>query len=171
MEMLPPARIRRIREADLPGMLAIINDAAQAYRGAIPADRWHEPYMPAQELAQEIAGGVVFWGAEEDARLRGVMGIQDKAEVALVRHAYVAPAAQRKGIGGALLRHVAGLAGKPVLVGTWAAAAWAIEFYRRHGFALVPEREKAALLRRYWSIPERQIEVSVVLADARWRAG
>ena len=151
-------------------MLAIINEAAQAYRGVIPADRWHEPYMPAAELAQEIADGVVFWLAGQDARLLGVMGIQDKGEVALVRHAYVAPSGQRKGVGSRLLRHVQGLAGKPVLVGTWAAATWAIEFYRRHGFALVPQPEKDMLLRRYWSIPARQVETSVVLADARWRA-
>jgi N-acetylglutamate synthase-like GNAT family acetyltransferase len=135
----------------------------------IPADRWHEPYMPAQELEAEIADGIVFWVAEEDSRLLGVMGIQDKGEVALVRHAYVSPSAQKKGIGTRLLRHVQGLAAKPVLVGTWAAAAWAIEFYLRNGFALVPDAHKDALLRKYWSIPERQIETSVVLADARWR--
>jgi N-acetylglutamate synthase-like GNAT family acetyltransferase len=150
-------------------MLAIINDAAQAYRGVIPADRWHEPYMPAQELEAEIADGIVFWVAEEDSRLLGVMGIQDKGEVALVRHAYVSPSAQKKGIGTRLLRHVQGLAAKPVLVGTWAAAAWSIVFYLRNGFALVPDADKDALLRKYWSIPERQIETSVVLADARWR--
>ena len=150
-------------------MLAIINDAAQAYRGVIPADRWHEPYMPAQELESEIADCIVFWVAEEDSRLLGVMGIQDKGEVALVRHAYVSPGAQKKGIGTRLLRHVQGLAAKPVLIGTWAAASWAIEFYRRNGFALVPDADKDALLRKYWSIPERQIETSVVLADARWR--
>ena len=162
-------RIRQSREADLPQMLAIINDAAQAYRGVIPPDRWHEPYMPARELEAEIADGIAFWVAEEDAKLLGVMGIQDKGEVALVRHAYVSPGAQKKGVGTQLLRHVMSLANKPVLIGTWAAAAWAIEFYRRNGFAVIPEPEKDALLRKYWSIPERQIETSVVLADARWR--
>ena len=150
-------------------MLAIINDAAQAYRGVIPPDRWHDPYMPARELETEIADGIVFWAAEENDRLLGVMGIQDKGEVALVRHAYVSPGAQKKGIGTRLLRHVQGLAGKPILIGTWAAAAWAIQFYLRNGFALVPDADKDALLRKYWSIPERQIETSVVLADARWR--
>ena len=161
-------RIRPSREADLPQMLAIINDAAQAYRGVIPPDRWHEPYMPARELEAEIADGIAFWVAEEDSSLLGVMGIQDKGEVALVRHAYVSPGAQKKGIGTRLLRHVQGLTEKPILIGTWAAAAWAIQFYVRNGFALVPDAHKDALLRKYWSIPERQIETSVVLADARW---
>ena len=149
-------------------MLAIVNAAAQAYRGVIPADRWREPYMPSDELEREIADGVVFWVAEEDGRLLAVMGIQDKGEVALVRHAYVAPAVQRKGVGTSLLRHVQGLTGKPVLIGTWAAASWAIEFYRRNGFTVVPSSHKDRLLRTYWSIPERQIETSVVLADGRW---
>ena len=149
-------------------MLAIVNDAAQAYRGVIPADRWHEPYMPADELAKEIAAGIVFWVAEEGGRLLGVMGIQDKGDVALVRHAYVASAAQRTGVGTKLLRHVQGLTRKPVLIGTWAAASWAIEFYRRNGFAVVCDGDKDRLLRKYWSIPARQVETSVVLADAQW---
>ena len=161
--------IRQLRESDLPAAWAIINDAAQAYRGVIPADRWHEPYMPREELAAEIAAGVVFWIAENDARLLGVMGIQDKGDVALVRHAYVAPAMQRKGVGRALLRHVQSLADKPVLIGTWAAASWAVDFYVRNGFTVVSDGEKNRLLRKYWSIPERQIETSVVLADRRWR--
>ena len=148
-------------------MLAIVNAAAQAYRGVIPADRWHEPYMPPEEMAQEIADGVIFWVAEEDGRLLAVMGMQDKGEVALVRHAYVAPTAQRKGVGTSLLRHVQGLADKPVLIGTWAAASWAIEFYRRNGFTEVPGPRKDFLLRKYWSIPARQVETSVVLADQR----
>src|SRR5258705_11397097 len=163
--------IRKSAEADLAAMLAIVNDAAQAYRGVIPADRWHEPYMPADELAEEIAGGVVFWVAEEEGGLLGVMGIQDKGAVALVRHAYVAPTLQRKGVGTRLLRHVQGLAGKPILIGTWADASWAIEFYRRNGFAVVPNSHKDRLLRTYWSIPLRQIETSVVLADGRWMEG
>jgi N-acetylglutamate synthase-like GNAT family acetyltransferase len=160
--------IRKSREADSAAILAIVNDAAQAYRGVIPADRWHEPYMPSDELAKEIADGVVFWVAEQGGRLLGVMGIQDKGEVALVRHAYVAPSAQRKGVGTRLLSHVRGLTAKPVLIGTWAAASWAIEFYRRHGFTVVASREKDLLLRKYWSIPARQVETSVVLADGRW---
>lgn len=160
--------IRKIREADLGATLAIVNAAAQAYRGVIPADRWREPYMPPEELEKEIADGVIFWVAEEDGRLSGVMGMQDKGDVALVRHAYVAPTTQRKGVGTRLLRHVEGLAGKPVLIGTWADASWAIEFYRRNGFTVVPNRHKDSLLRRYWSIPARQVETSVVLADGRW---
>jgi GNAT superfamily N-acetyltransferase len=158
--------IRKSVEADLAAMLAIVNDAAQAYRGVIPADRWREPYMPADELAEEIAGGVVFWVAEQDGRLLGVMGIQDKGAVALLRHAYVAPNIQRKGVGTRLLRHVEGLADKPILIGTWADASWAIEFYRRNGFSVVPDSDR--LLQTYWSIPARQIETSVVLADGRW---
>jgi len=162
--------IRQARNADRPAMLAIINDAAQAYRGVIPADRWHEPYMPAGELAAAIADGIVFWVAQSAAGLLGVMGIQDKGEVALVRHAYVSPAAQKRGIGTRLLHHVQDLAAKPVLIGTWAAATWAIAFYCRNGFTVVSEVDKDTLLRRYWSLPERQIETSVVLADARWIA-
>lgn len=160
--------IRSFVASDLPAILTIINDAAQAYRGVIPADRWHEPYMPREELQSEVAAGVVFWVAEEERRLSGVMGIQNKGEVALVRHAYVAPAMQRKGIGQALLRHVQSLTDKPVLIGTWAAATWAINFYVRNGFTVVSEGEKDGLLRKYWTIPERQIETSVVLADRRW---
>jgi N-acetylglutamate synthase-like GNAT family acetyltransferase len=162
--------LRKSAPADLPGMLAIINDAAQAYRGVIPADRWHDPYMPAAQLGQEVANGILFWLAEGDAGLQGLMGMQDKGEVALVRHAYVAPSVQRKGVGSCLLRHVTALAGKPILIGTWAAATWAIDFYRRHGFELVSPRDKDLLLEKYWSIPARQVETSVVLADARWRA-
>lgn len=160
--------IRKIRETDLGATLAIVNKAAQAYRGVIPPDRWREPYIAPDELKKEITDGVIFWVAEEDGRLSGVMGIQDKGEVALVRHAYVTPTMQRKGVGTRLLRHVEGLTGKPVLIGTWADASWAIEFYQRNGFQLVPNRHKDSLLRRYWSIPARQVETSVVLADGRW---
>jgi N-acetylglutamate synthase-like GNAT family acetyltransferase len=156
--------IRRSTDADFPAMLAIINDAAQAYRGMIPDDRWHEPYMPAEELTREITtGGIVFWVADHEGQVAGVMGIQDKGDVALVRHAYVASTTQRAGVGTQLLRHVEGLVEKPVLIGTWAAASWAIEFYQRNGFTVVPAGEKDRLLRTYWSIPERQIETSVVL--------
>src|SRR5438445_5306632 len=165
---LSAVRIRKSQGADLPAMFAIINDAAQAYRGVIPADRWHEPYMPMDELVKEIAAGIVFWIAEEDGRPLGVMGMQDKGEVALVRHAYVTTGIQRKGVGTTLLRHVQGLTAKPVLIGTWAAASWAIAFYRRNGFTVVSHGEKERLLRTYWSIPERQVETSVVLADRRW---
>jgi N-acetylglutamate synthase-like GNAT family acetyltransferase len=160
--------VRKAAEADLAPMLAIINHAAQAYRGVIPADRWHEPYMPKDELLSEIRAGVVFWVAEDEGRLAGVMGMQDKGEVALVRHAYIAPTVQRKGVGTKLLRHVQGLTDKPILIGTWAAAVWAIDFYRRNGFSVVSHGEKERLLRTYWSIPARQVETSVVLADRRW---
>ena len=163
--------IRKSVEADLAAMLAIVNDAAQAYSGVIPADRWREPYMPADELVKEIAGGVVFWVAEREGQLLGVMGIQDKGDVALVRHAYVARTTQRKGVGTRLLRHVEGLSDKPLLIGTWADASWAIAFYRRNGFTVVPNSHKDRLLRTYWSIPKRQIETSVVLADGRWMKG
>ena len=162
--------IRKSVPADVAPMLAIINDAADAYRGVIPDDRWHEPYMSADELAGEIAAGVEFWVTEDDGRLLGVMGIQDKGDVALVRHAYVAATTQRGGVGTRLLHHVETLVDKPILIGTWAAASWAIEFYRRNGFTIVPTDHKDHLLRKYWSIPARQIETSIVLANERWVA-
>ena len=161
--------IRKSVEADLDAIVAVVNDAAQAYRGVIPVDQWREPYMPRDELIREMAHGVAFWVAEEAGHLLGVMGMQDKGIVALVRHAYVAQAAQRKGVGTRLLRHVESLSGKPILIGTWADASWAIEFYRRNGFTVLPSDQKDRLLRTYWSIPERQVETSVVLADGRWR--
>jgi N-acetylglutamate synthase-like GNAT family acetyltransferase len=166
--VLRAVRVRRSGTADVPAIVAIINAAAQAYRGIIPADRWHEPYMPREELEHEIAAGVVFWLAQRDERPLGVMGIQGKGDVALIRHAYVEPGAQRTGIGQALLRHLASLTDRPVLIGTWAAATWAIDFYVRNGFTVVSPKEKDRLLRKYWTIPQRQIETSVVLADRRW---
>jgi GNAT superfamily N-acetyltransferase len=158
------ATIRLCRDDERPAILAIVNAAAEAYRGVIPADRWHDPYMPAGELDTEIADGVVFWGYEADGTLLGIMGIQPMSDVDLIRHAYVAPGTQRRGIGGALLEHLMRDATRRVLVGTWAAAEWAIRFYRRHGFEPVPRERIAPLLRAYWKIPERQIETSVVLA-------
>lgn len=160
--------IRESTGADLGMILAIVNDAARAYRGVIPADRWHDPYMSSEELAKETADGIVFWVAEQDGRILGVMGIQDKGDVALVRHAYVATTTQRMGVGTRLLRHIEALVDKPVLIGTWADASWAIEFYRRNGYTLVSRRDTDRLLRKYWSIPARQIETSVVLASGRW---
>jgi GNAT superfamily N-acetyltransferase len=157
--------IRRCRDDERDDILFIINAAAEAYRGMIPADRWHEPYMPANELDRERAAGVVFWGYEDRGRLAGVMGLQDVGDVNLIRHAYIVPARQRAGIGGKLLAHLLQMSGKPMLVGTWAAATWAIRFYERHGFALVSPQRKTALLKSYWTIPERQIETSVVLAN------
>ena len=161
--------IRKSVEADFAAMWAIINDAARAYRGVIPADRWHEPYMSASELEAEIAAGVLFWVVEQEGHLCGLMGIQDKGDVALVRHAYVAPTTQRSGVGTKLLHHVESLVDKPLLIGTWAAASWAIEFYQRNGFTLLSIGDTDRLLRTYWSIPARQIETSVVLASRRWK--
>ena len=158
--------IRLCRDGERPEILAIVNAAAEAYRGVIPADRWHEPYMSEAELDRELDDGVVFWGHEVDGELVGVMGIQAVDEVDLIRHAYVLPERQGEGIGRVLLEHLRATASRPMLVGTWASAEWAIRFYERNGFALVTPEQKTALLRRYWSIPDRQIETSVVLADA-----
>ena len=161
--------IRSGTPADFHAILRIVNEAALVYRGVIPADCWHEPYMPEVELANDIhSGGIVFWIAEQNGRLQGVIGIQDKGDVALVRHAYVATDAQRNGVGTHLLHHVESLADKPILIGTWADATWAIRFYQRNGYTIVEDQVKDQLLRTYWAIPSRQIETSVVLADARW---
>jgi len=156
--------IRPSTDADFLVILAIINEAAHAYREVIPADRWHEPYMPSNELTKEISDGVLFWVAEQDGRVQGVMGVQDKGDVALVRHAYVATTAQRSGVGTKLLQHLETLTDKPILIGTWADASWTIEFYERNGFTMVSSADKDRLLRKYWSIPERQIDTSVVLS-------
>jgi GNAT superfamily N-acetyltransferase len=155
--------MRLCDDRDRGAVLEIINTAALAYRGVIPADRWHEPYMSAAEFDAELAAGVLFHAEEADGRLRGVMGIQDVGDVQLIRHAYVAPDAQGHGIGGALLECLMRDRAGPVLVGTWGAAQWAIAFYLGHGFAQVSDQEKTRLLRRYWTVPERQIETSVVL--------
>jgi GNAT superfamily N-acetyltransferase len=157
--------IRPCRDDEHAAILAIVNAAAQAYRGVIPADRWHEPYMSHDEFEAEIATGVVFWGHEQDGALLGVMGLQGVRDVDLIRHAYVVPGIQRRGIGGALLGYLRRLGTRRMLVGTWAAADWAIHFYERHGFELASPAQKAALLKTYWSIPDRQIETSVVLAN------
>lgn len=146
----------------------VINDGAQAYKGIIPDDRWHEPYMPFEELRKEIEAGIVFWGLEYDAELQGVMGIQDKGEVTLIRHAYVRTRFQNQGIGTKLLQHLEKMIEKPILIGTWAAASWAISFYQSNGYTLVLGEEKDRLLRKYWSIPKRQVETSVVLANKTW---
>jgi GNAT superfamily N-acetyltransferase len=146
----------------------IINEAAQAYEGVIPADRWKEPYMPRDELTREIKANVTFWGYEEDGELLGVMGIQDVLDVTLIRHAYVLTARQHQGIGGKLLAQLRETTSRPILVGTWADATWAIRFYEKHGFRLVTPEEKNRLLKKYWSIPDRQIDTSVVLAEEKW---
>jgi GNAT superfamily N-acetyltransferase len=157
--------IRLCGEQDLVTMLAIVNDAAVAYRGVIPADRWHDPYMPESELREEIAAGVEFWGLDSDDGLIGVMGVQPVRDVDLIRHAYVRPDKQRHGVGAELIEHIRRRSTRRMLVGTWAAASWAISFYQRHGFELVPPARAAALFRTYWTIPQRQIETSVVLAN------
>jgi GNAT superfamily N-acetyltransferase len=145
----------------------IVNDAARRYAGVIPADRYHEPYMPPAELLAEIDAGVRFWGYEDaGGELLGVMGIQDVSDVTLIRHAYVRSSHQGRGVGGALLARLRAQTERPILVGTWAAASWAVAFYERHGFCLVTPAEKDRLLRLYWTIPERQVETSVVLAEA-----
>src|SRR5688572_25684565 len=155
--------IRRCRDDETSTVLAIVNAAAGAYRDVIPADRWHDPYMSGTQLARDIAAGIEFWGYELEGTLIGVMGIQPVRDVDLIRHAYVRPGSQRLGVGAALIAHLRGLSTRRMLVGTWANAAWAIRFYQREGFALVPPARAAALLKSYWDIPERQIETSVVL--------
>jgi GNAT superfamily N-acetyltransferase len=157
--------IRSCRANDRAAILSIINAAAEAYRGVIPADRWHEPYMRQDELNSEIAAGVTFWGHEDDGALVGVMGMQSVRDVDLIRHAYVLPSNQRRGIGDGLLRYLHQSSTRRMLVGTWDAAEWAIRFYRRHGFELVSPARKTVLLKTYWSVPDRQIDTSVVLAN------
>jgi N-acetylglutamate synthase-like GNAT family acetyltransferase len=167
-----PAReigmIRRCATRDFELIYDIINDGAHAYKGIVPKDCWREPYMSKNELQHEIHEGVAFWGYEENGSLVGVMGLQQVQDVTLIRHAYVRTGGQRRGIGAHLLSYLRKLTPGPVLIGTWADAAWAIRFYEKHGFRIVRPQQKDQLVRRYWTIPERQIETSVVLADAKW---
>lgn len=160
--------IRLCNNTDTDTIYQIINDAAQAYKGVIPEDRYHEPYMTISELNHEINDGVVFWGFEENHELLGVMGIQDKGDVSLIRHAYVRTNQRNSGMGTKLLSHIMALTDKPILIGTWASAEWAIKFYLKNGFNLTSPDEKKMLLKTYWDIPERQIETSVVLCDSKW---
>lgn len=162
------ALIRKCSDGDFGTIHEIINDAAQAYEGIIPQDCWKEPYMTKEELRHEIDRGVEFWGCEEDGRLVGVMGVQRFGDVTLIRHSYVRTAKRNRGIGGRLLSYLLGQTDRPVLIGTWADAVWAVRFYEKYNFRLVSPEEKDRLLRKYWSIPERQIESSVVLADRKW---
>ncbi len=166
--MPEPPKIRPCHDGDFEVMYGIINEAAEAYRGIIPADRWRQPYMSRERLRHEMASGVRLWAYEETGKLLGVMGIQDVQDVTLIRHAYVRTASQNKGIGNSLLSGLRRLTTRPVLVGTWADAIWAIRFYQRHGFRLVTPQEKDRLLRKYWTIPERQVATSVVLGDDQW---
>jgi GNAT superfamily N-acetyltransferase len=157
--------IRPCDDKDFDSIYSIINEAARVYRGVIPENRWKEPYMSRDELQHEIDEGVVFWGYQEEADLIGVMGSQHVQDVTLIRHAYIRPANQNQGIGGKLLSELRTQTDRQILIGTWAAAVWAIRFYEKNGFRLVSPREKDRLLKKYWSIPERQVETSVVLAD------
>lgn len=161
--------IRRCDDGDFELIWTIINDGAQAYKGVIPADRWTEPYMSREHLQRQIDEGVVFWGYEEAGALVGVMGLQQVQDVTLIRHAYVRTSSQKRGIGAHLLSHLRRLTSGPVLIGTWADAVWAIRFYERYGFHVLGPEEKNRLLKKYWTVPERQIETSVVLADSTWR--
>jgi GNAT superfamily N-acetyltransferase len=158
------------QESDVPAIFEIVNQAAAAYRGAIPPEHWHEPYMSRVELDSEIQRGVRFFGCHVDDRLAGVMGIEPVKDVTLIRHAYIRPEFQRQGIGQALLRALTTLTDRSVLIGTWKDATWAIRFYEKNGFALVPAAETKALLDRYWAVSDRQKKASVVLVDSRWRA-
>jgi N-acetylglutamate synthase-like GNAT family acetyltransferase len=160
--------IRPASKHDFDTIYEIVNDAARAYRGIIPADRWHEPYMTKTELTEQIADRVQFYGYWDEGRLLGVMGIQDKDEVALIRHAYVRTKERNRGIGGRLLQYLCGKTVKPILIGTWQDAVWAVRFYEKNGFALVASEDKDTLLQKYWKIPSRQVETSVVLADGKW---
>lgn len=155
------AQIERVHQP--AALCEVINEAAEAYRGVIPADCWHEPYMPLDELRSELAAGVQFFGIHKDGVLAAVMGLQHVADVALVRHAYTRTAHQGTGLGGMLLEHLKRETQRPLLIGTWKAATWAIGFYERRGFRRVSDEEKARLLKRYWTVPERQVAESVVL--------
>ena len=161
--------IRNGTDEDFEEIFNIINDAAVAYKGVIPPDRWHEPYMSREELRAQIEDGVRFSCYVDDDEILGVMGIQDKADVELIRHAYVRTKQRNKGIGTFLLQELIKDANKPILIGTWKAAEWAISFYEKHGFRLVEEEEKNRLLKKYWSIPDRQAETSVVLAGGNYK--
>lgn len=156
--------IRKLSSADLDTIYRVVNDAAQAYQGVIPDDRWKEPYMPREELREEINAGVEFYGWIEDNDIIGVMGIQPVKDTTLIRHAYVLTQHQRKGIGGRLLKYLIALIESPeIMIGTWEDAEWAIRFYQKHDFELVHDKEKNRLLMKYWDIPNRQMETSVVL--------
>jgi GNAT superfamily N-acetyltransferase len=158
--------IRPCSKDEVAFIEAIINEAARAYEGVIPADCWHEPYMPLADLMEEIAAGVQFWGWYDSGALIGVMGIQKVRDATLIRHAYVRSAHQGRGIGSELLVALVRQSGGQLLVGTWAAAKWAIHFYERHGFRLVPTEEKDRLISAYWNITQRQRQTSVVLVYA-----
>lgn len=160
--------IRRCSTSDAAVITAVINDAAEAYRGKIAPDCFHDPYMSLAELEQELARGVEFWGFYQDDELVGVMGLQDRGPVSLIRHAYVRTRTRGKGVGTQLLKHLEQLTDKAILIGTWLDATWAVSFYEKHGYRQLTRDETDHLLHTYWSLPERQVETSVVLANAKW---
>ena len=160
--------IRTVVDEDFEQIFNVINEAATAYKGVIPQDRWHEPYMTREELKEQIEAGVKFSCYVNDDEIVGVMGIQEKQEVVLIRHAYVRTPQRGKGVGTLLLRELIKDSPKPILIGTWKAADWAIRFYEKNGFRLVDEAEKNRLLKKYWVLPDRQVETSVVLADTKY---
>jgi GNAT superfamily N-acetyltransferase len=162
--------IFKCEQTDFEAICEIINDAAVAYKDVIPADRWHEPYMPEEELKNQIEQGVQFWCFKENGVMMGVMGIQDKGDVTLIRHAYVRSIYRNKGIGSKLLAHLGSISTTPVLIGTWIDAVWAIKFYQKHGYRLFSKSETETLLQKYWTIPIRQVETSVVLASPNWKS-
>ena len=162
--------IKSDQKKDFETIYEIINDASIAYKGIIPSDRWQEPYMSKEELKKQIIEGVEFWNFVEDDKVLGVMGIQFKKDVTLIRHAYVRTLARQKGIGGKLLNQLINMSETPILIGTWADASWAISFYKKNGFKVLPKTEKNKLLKIYWNIPERQIETSIVLASNDWKS-
>lgn len=156
--------IRKLDNQDFQSIFAVVNDAAVAYKGKIPADCYKEPYMPAQELKEEIKSGVQFYGCVEDGVLVAVMGIQPVGDVSLIRHAYTLTSHQRQGIGEKLLNYLLALVEtRRVLVGIWETARWAIQFYQKHGFKQLSRKETDELLGKYWNIPRRQVESSIVL--------
>lgn len=157
--------IRKCLDSEIKIINEIINDASIAYKGHIPDDRWKEPYMPMDELLHEIKDGVVFYCYEENGTILGVMGIQDVKDVKLIRHAYVRTLKRKSGIGTQLLHFLTDNQDKPILIGTWKDAIWAIDFYLKNGFRQVSQEEKNILLKTYWNIPERQVETSVVLSN------
>lgn len=161
--------ILKCEQSDFQDILDIINDGASAYKGIIPADRWHDPYMSEEELKNQIEEGVEFWKYLENGKVLGIMGIQDRRDVTLIRHAYVRTTERKKGIGTKLLTHLCTIAPTPILIGTWKDAWWAIRFYEKHGFRLLDNENIVQQLRKYWKIPDRQIETSVVLASADWK--
>jgi GNAT superfamily N-acetyltransferase len=160
--------IRKGTDEDFEEIFSIINDAAVAYKGVIPPDRWHEPYIAKEELLAEIEDGVRFSCYVDNNEIIGVMGIQDKGDVELIRHAYVRTKQRKKGIGSLLLQELIKDAKKPILIGTWKDADWAIRFYEKHGFRPVEDEERNRLLKKYWVIPDRQVETSVVLVDGKY---